>query len=85
MAEDADVSTYVIRDYELRGLLSPCKCMTNGYRIYDEHSLNRLQFVLAGKAAGIPYPTLLQYHHYGSNPFIHLTSLRVFELNNFGV
>lgn len=60
MAEDADVSTYVIRDYELRGLLSPCKCMTNGYRIYDEHSLNRLQFVLAGKAAGIPLNELTE-------------------------
>lgn len=53
LAEDAKVSTYVIRDYELRGLLSPCKCTDNGYRIYNEHSLNRLRFVLAGKAAGI--------------------------------
>ena len=53
LAEDAEVSTYVIRDYELRGLLSPCKCTNNGYRIYDEQSLNQLRFVLAGKAAGI--------------------------------
>ncbi len=58
LAEDAGVSVHVIRDYELRGLLRPCKCMPNGYRIYDEWGLQRLQFVLAGKTAGITLDAL---------------------------
>ncbi len=54
LAEDASVSIHMIRDYELRGLLQPCKFTDSGYRIYDEHTLSRLQFVIAGKEAGIP-------------------------------
>jgi len=53
LAQDAGVSTHIVRDYELRGLLCSCKCTDGGFRIYDEHALKRLQFVLTGKAAGI--------------------------------
>lgn len=53
LAKDAGVSVHVIRDYELRGLLCPCRFTANGYRIYDEQTLQRLQFILAGKAAGV--------------------------------
>lgn len=60
LAEDAGVSVHVIRDYELRGLLSPCRCTANGYRIYDQQVLQRLQFVLAGKAAGISLNALAE-------------------------
>jgi MerR family transcriptional regulator, mercuric resistance operon regulatory protein len=58
LAEDAGVSVHVVRDYELRGLLCPCRCTPNGYRIYDEQVLQRLQFILAGKAAGISLSAL---------------------------
>ena len=60
LAEDASVSVHVIRDYELRGLLSPCRCTANGYRIYDQQVLQRLQFVLAGKTAGISLNALAE-------------------------
>ena len=53
LARDADVSVHIIRDYELRGLLRPCKCTENGYRIYDKPCLQRLRFILAGKKAGL--------------------------------
>jgi len=53
LASDAGVSVHIIRDYELRGLISPCECSQHGYRIYDKHTLLRLEFVLEGKAAGI--------------------------------
>ena len=53
LANDAGVSAHVIRDYELRGLLSPCKYTNSGYRIYDKNVLQRLRFIVAGKAAGI--------------------------------
>lgn len=58
LAEDAGISVHVVRDYELRGLLCACKCAPNGYRIYDEQVLQRLRFVLAGKAAGISLDAL---------------------------
>jgi len=60
LAEDAGVSVHVIRDYEVRGLLCPCLCAPNGYRIYDEQVLQRLQFVLTGKAAGISLNALAE-------------------------
>lgn len=60
LARDAGVSVHVIRDYELRGLLCPCQCTPNGYRIYDEQVLQRLQFILAGKAAGVSLNALAE-------------------------
>ena len=53
LAEDAGVSIHVIRDYELRGLLHPSERTEYGYRIYDERALERLKFVMAGKASGL--------------------------------
>ena len=50
----------MIRDYELRGLLRPCKFAANGFRIYDEQALQRLQFILAGKAAGVSLNALAE-------------------------
>lgn len=58
LATNAGVSVHVIRDYELRGLIHPCQCMPNGYRIYDEEVLQRLRFVLAGKEAGVSLDAL---------------------------
>lgn len=58
LAKDAGISVHVIRDYELRDLLRPCKFAANGFRIYDEQVLQRLKFVLAGKAAGISLDAL---------------------------
>lgn len=63
LAEDAGVSVHVARDYELRGLIHPSHCRPNGYRIYDEQVLQRLQFVLTGKAAGLSLNTLEELCH----------------------
>jgi len=53
LARDAGVSTHVVRDYEMRGLLSPCRYTDSGYRLYDEAVLQRLRFILMGKEAGL--------------------------------
>ncbi|HSH43748.1 MAG TPA: mercuric resistance transcriptional repressor MerD [Arenicellales bacterium] len=58
LAADAGVSVHVIRDYERRGLLHPCRSTPSGYRIYDQHAVQRLEFILAGKAANISLGTL---------------------------
>jgi len=60
LANDADVSVHIVRDYQLRGILHPCQRSKNGYRIYDQKSLQRLQFILAGKAAGISLNSISQ-------------------------
>lgn len=58
LAADAGVSTSVVRDYERRGLLCPCRCTPAGYRIYDHQALERLRLVLDARAAGIPLATM---------------------------
>lgn len=60
LAADAGVSTSVVRDYERRGLLCPCRCTPAGYRIYDRRALERLRLALDAKAAGIPLATLAE-------------------------
>lgn len=62
LAADAGVSTSVVRDYERRGLLCPCRCTPAGYRIYDRRALERLRLALDARAAGIPLLTLQQLY-----------------------
>ena len=61
LAEDAGVSIHIVRNYEQRGLLQPCKCTECGYRIYDENALERLRFILAGKEAGVSLDELTAF------------------------
>jgi len=61
LAKDGGVSTDVIRNYELQGILSPVRRTACGYRVYDNQALERLRFIQAGKAAGIPLSDLAQF------------------------
>ena len=61
LAEDPGISMHMIRNYEPRGLVKPCRCTPMGYRIYNDEALKRLRFVLAGKAAGVPLDTLADW------------------------
>ena len=61
LARDAGVSTDVIRNYELQGILAPIRRTACGYRVYDAQALERLRFMQAGKAAGIPLADLAQF------------------------
>jgi len=58
LAEDAGVSTSIVRDYQLRGIIKPSECMDCGYGIYDDTVLNRLRFVREGKEAGVSLDVL---------------------------
>ncbi len=62
LAADAGVSTSVVRDYERRGLLCPCRCTPAGYRIYDHRALECLRLVLDAKAAGISLATMTELY-----------------------
>ncbi len=48
LAEEAGVSTSIVRDYQLRGIIKPSECMDCGYGVYDDTVLDRLRFVRAG-------------------------------------
>jgi len=61
LAKDGGVSTDVIRNYELQGILSPVRRTACGYRVYDAQALERLRFIQAGKAAGIALSDLAQF------------------------
>lgn len=51
IAKKAEVSIETLRYYEKRGLIEPER-MENGYRIYPEDILARLQFIKRSKEAG---------------------------------
>lgn len=47
------ISTRTIRFYEEKGLLTPSKTPHNGYRLYSDHDLLRLQTILALRETGL--------------------------------
>jgi MerR family mercuric resistance operon transcriptional regulator len=53
LARDAGISTNVVRDYVLRGLIHPTRRTVSGYGIYDESALSRLLFIRASFECGI--------------------------------
>jgi len=61
LANDAGISTSMIRLYEQQGILSPVRRTSCGYRVYDEQAVARLRIVQAEKAAGIALADLMRF------------------------
>ncbi len=53
LAKLAGVSTRTLRYYDELGLLSPARVSSNGYRIYGEKEINRLQQILFYRELGV--------------------------------
>jgi MerR family transcriptional regulator, mercuric resistance operon regulatory protein len=53
VAEVTGVSTQAIRFYERRGLLGPADRLGNGYRNYDDDTVDRLGFIQSAQASGL--------------------------------
>jgi len=53
LAESVGLPGQTIRFYEREGLLPAARREANGYRVYDDTTLNRLTFIRAGQAAGL--------------------------------
>lgn len=53
IAESAGLPSQTIRFYEREGLLPPARRGANGYRVYGETTLNRLDFIRAAQSAGL--------------------------------
>ena len=54
LARQARVNPKTIRYYEQIGLLPPPKREANGYRVYDESDVVRLQFIRHARALDLP-------------------------------
>ncbi len=52
LARSAEVATTALRYYERAGLLLPTGRSRAGYRLYDQNSVERLEFIRAGQAVG---------------------------------
>lgn len=63
LAQDAGVSVNVVRDYVLRGLVTPAGYTEGGYGLYDAQALERLRFVRALFEAGISLGELVRLCH----------------------
>lgn len=54
LAERSGFSASTLRFYDQAGLLPATERSGGGYRLYDEHALERLRFIARGKQLGLP-------------------------------
>ncbi|KDE39130.1 MAG: MerR family transcriptional regulator [Nitrincola lacisaponensis] len=57
-----------IRHYEKLGLLRPPKRSAQGYRYYDQHSVERIGFIRHGRALGLDLHTIQALLNLADNP-----------------
>lgn len=60
LAKLAGVSTRTLRYYDEIGLLSPVRIRSNGYRIYGQQEIDRLQQILFYRELGMPLDDIRQ-------------------------
>ncbi len=78
VADTVGLPTQTIRFYERRGLLPAPVRGANGYRIYDESTLTRLNFINAAQAAGLTLAeigSIIDLRDDGNVPCTHVASL----------
>ncbi|WP_434619790.1 heavy metal-responsive transcriptional regulator [Arthrobacter sp. A5] len=72
------IDTQTIRFYERQGLLPTATRAPNGYRIYDDTVIRRLQFVRASQSAGLTLSDIkgiLAQRDSGDAPCAHVSAL----------
>jgi MerR family mercuric resistance operon transcriptional regulator len=78
LADTAGLPSQTIRFYERRGLLPEPVRGANGYRIYDESTLTRLNFIHTAQAAGLTLAeigSIIDLRDDGHVPCTHVASL----------
>lgn len=78
VAERAGLPAQTLRFYEREGLLPPPDRAGNGYRVYDETTLNRLTFIRASRLAGLTLAevrSVVEVRDAGDVPCGHVTGL----------
>lgn len=61
VAEQTGITPYTLRYYEREGILPYVKRDASGNRLYDEESLEWLNFILALRATGMPLNEIKRY------------------------
>ncbi len=88
LAESVGLPSQTIRFYEHEGLLPPARRQTNGYRVYDDTTLNRLGFIRAAQAAGLTLSeirSIVDLRDDGDAPCTHVTALLHTKLDDVRV
>jgi len=78
LADTVGLPSQTIRFYERRGLLPEPVRGANGYRIYDESTLTRLNFIHTAQAAGLTLAeigSIIDLRADGNVPCTHVASL----------
>ncbi|OZB90814.1 MerR family transcriptional regulator [Paenibacillus sp. XY044] len=61
ISEETGISTYTLRYYEREGILPGVKRDSSGNRLYDDESMEWLNFVLALRSTGMPLAEIKHY------------------------
>jgi Predicted transcriptional regulators len=61
VSEDTGISSYTLRYYEREGILPYVKRDSSGNRLYDEESMDWLNFILALRSTGMPLAEIKHY------------------------
>ena len=84
LAHAAGLQAQTIRFYEREGLLPRPSREANGYRRYDETTLNRLGFIRTAQSAGLTLAqirSIVDVRDAGDPPCQHVTALLVAKLD----
>ncbi|MEW1808736.1 heavy metal-responsive transcriptional regulator [Pseudarthrobacter sp. NPDC080039] len=83
VAEVVGMTPKTLRFYEEQGLLPAARRGTNGYRQYDQDSVDRLDFIARGRAAGLSVNQIrgiLAVQEPGSAPCAHVRDILAGQL-----
>lgn len=78
LAARTGLTTSAIRYYESQGLLAPAQRAANGYRVYAEDSVSRLDFIARAQTAGLKLVDIidvLALRDAGQSPCHHVLDL----------
>ena len=84
VAQAAGMTSKTLRFYEANGLLPAAERTANGYRDYTGETINRLDFIRRGRAAGLALAQIreiLRLHDAGRAPCIHVRDLLAGQLD----
>lgn len=78
VANECGIRTQTIRFYERRKLLPPADREANGYRVYDQNTVERVRFIRRAQAAGLTLAEIggvLDVRADGHAPCTHVSEL----------
>ncbi|MDH3725000.1 MAG: heavy metal-responsive transcriptional regulator [Thermoleophilia bacterium] len=85
LAEAVNLPTRTIRYYERRGLLAEPQRASNGYRVYDQQTMDRTRFICRAQAAGFTLAeirSIIDIWAEGASPCSHVAELLEAKLDD---